>query len=453
MGSPITLSGFNNIDFNVILNAVMLQESAPLNALTAQQTNLRYKDSQYKVLGTKLSALDSAALSLGSAASITTYAATTSDSNVVAVSTTSGAVAGHYDVKVTTLARAQVTASASTVADGNTTIVATGGSITIGGKQVDISSGVTLQGLADAINSKSGITVSASVIQSAPGAYKLVLTGLNTGLANAFTLTNALTGGTGITFTDGNSNGITGDQAGDNAVQAVDASITVNNIGVISSTNTLTSVVPGVTLTLKSEAPAQTVAIDVAQDNADLITRVKAFATAYNDVVNYANAQTAADRNKQGGNLARDPALTGVRTQLRAALLAAYGAGTYTHLAEVGIEVDQTGQLTVDESALNGALSSNASDVAMLFTGTNSDGAFAAIHTLVTDYNGTGGFVSTADQAVMGQLSRLQDQIAQTTARLAQRRAALQAEFIAADQAMSRLNQQLGSLKGLGISN
>ena len=45
MGSPITFSGFNQIDFNVVLNAIMQQESLPLQALQAKQTALQATDS------------------------------------------------------------------------------------------------------------------------------------------------------------------------------------------------------------------------------------------------------------------------------------------------------------------------------------------------------------------------------------------------------------------------
>ena len=44
MGSPITLSGFNSIDFNVVLNAVMQQESQPLKALQQRQPYARAPD-------------------------------------------------------------------------------------------------------------------------------------------------------------------------------------------------------------------------------------------------------------------------------------------------------------------------------------------------------------------------------------------------------------------------
>ena len=40
MSSPITLSGFNNIDFSQVLNALMAQERIPVTQLTTQQTAL-----------------------------------------------------------------------------------------------------------------------------------------------------------------------------------------------------------------------------------------------------------------------------------------------------------------------------------------------------------------------------------------------------------------------------
>ena len=41
MGSTITFSGFNDIDFNTVLNALMDQASQPLTALQTQQSALQ----------------------------------------------------------------------------------------------------------------------------------------------------------------------------------------------------------------------------------------------------------------------------------------------------------------------------------------------------------------------------------------------------------------------------
>ena len=91
MGSPITFSGFNQIDFNVILNAIMQQESAPLQALQARQSALKATDSTYSQLVTKLDAIRTASGALSNSTTLTTYAATSSDTTAVTVAASSGA--------------------------------------------------------------------------------------------------------------------------------------------------------------------------------------------------------------------------------------------------------------------------------------------------------------------------------------------------------------------------
>jgi len=120
MGSPITFSGFNAIDFNVVLNAIMAQESAPLQALQAHQRELEATDTTYGQLVTKLDALRTSSGALSNASTLTTYAATSSDTTALTVSATVGAAAGRYEIKVNELARAQVTVSNTFAPDANT---------------------------------------------------------------------------------------------------------------------------------------------------------------------------------------------------------------------------------------------------------------------------------------------------------------------------------------------
>jgi flagellar hook-associated protein 2 len=449
--SPITLSGFNNIDFSVVINALMAQESLPLTQLQNQQVNVQTQEGLYQTLNTKLATLNTAVQALSNPVSVIPYAATSSDSTTVAATASSSAQPGRYEVVVNSLAHSQVTASTSTTPDANTTIVATGGSITIGGQQVNIGSGVTLQGLADAINNTSGITVTAGVIQTAPNAYQLILTSNSTGAASAFTISNQLTGGTGVTFADNNNNGISGDQDADNAVKATDASITINNITVTSASNVLTSSIPGVTLTLNQQNPKETVVVSVAQDPSQLTTNINTFVSAYNDIASFYSDQRAAA--KAGSpNLARDPTLRAVLDDLRNAIFGTYGAGSLNSLPLVGIGFDQGGKLLVDSTALTSALTTDAAGVANLFAG-NLTGAFNAIGTVLDNYSGPAGYVGTAETQLSDQLTRLQDQITQAQTRLALVKLQLQQEFSAADQIMSTLNAQSSSLSHLGISN
>ena len=181
MGSPITFSGFNQIDFNMILNAVMQQERRPLQSLEERKTALQTASTTYSTLATKLGDLQAAAARLGDASTVVGYAATSNDEHAVKVSATTGAAPGHYDIVVSQLARAQVTVSGVAAADSNTTNVASGGTLTIGGVTVTLAGPATLSGLAATINDTDGIGVTASVSETAPGAFRLILAGQGLG--------------------------------------------------------------------------------------------------------------------------------------------------------------------------------------------------------------------------------------------------------------------------------
>lgn len=458
MSSPVTLSGFNSIDFGVILNLVMQQASQPLQALESQKSVLSSENSAYALLATKLGSLETAAADLSTTSGVTQYAATIDDTTAMTAATTSDAVTGTYNVVVTSLAQAQVTASTSTAPDASTTAVATGGSITIGGVVVTVTGSLTLQGLADQINATTSIPVSASVVQSAPGVFRLVLTSANTGLANAFTVTNSLTGGSGVTFTDTDSDGVSGDSVADNAQQALDASITVNNLAITSASNTLTSVIPGTTVSLLRADPLKTVTVSVSADDSALVSKVQTLASAYNNLTKFIQSQSTAAAGGQTGTLAHEAILQQARSTLRSALGGTYGSGTFTHLAEVGLGFDQLGSLTLDKTALTSALTQSRSSVVSLFAGTGTtggftNGAFGTMQGAIHAFTQAGGFVSSAQTLLKTQSSRLDTLIFDMQDRLALQRAALQREYAAADQAMTQLKSQSGTLSSLSTTS
>jgi flagellar hook-associated protein 2 len=444
MGSPpITFSGFNQIDFSVVLNAIMQQERRPLQALETRKQTLESTDKSYATLATKLGALHAATTALSGSSALIDYAATSNNVQAVDVSGSAGAAPGRYDIVVSQLARAQVTASAVASADADTTVVATGGSLTIGGVAVTLTGPVTLSGLAGAINQTADVGVTASISETAPGAFRLILSASDTGEASAFTLTNALTGST-VTFTDTDGDGTTGDSLADNAVQALNASFTVNSIGIISASNTVSTAIEGVTLDLLEQDPAETIVVTVARDDDDMVERLQAFVTAYNDLATTADGALAA-----AGSIGRDSLLRGVRNQLRTALTAAYGDTGFTRLAEVGLGFTRSGKLALDEERLAEALATDPGAVSTLFADP-ADGAFTNIETLIETYTLAGGLVSDARTRLTDEIARVGTRIATLEAQLAIRREALQREFMAADQAMSRLTNQSSALARIG---
>ena len=452
MGSPITLSGFNDIDFSQILTLIMTQESRPLEALQSRQSALQTRSNTFNTLASKVSALQTAASRLSTTADLNAQAATSSNAANVTAEVGTGAQTGRYDVVVNSLARAQVTASATTAPDADSTVVASGGTLVLNGVTVTLSGAVTLRGLADAINATSNPPARASVIQSGPSSYRLVLSAIETGTANAFTITNNLTGGTGLSFGDADNDGVSGDSAAHNAVQASDASLTVNNIAVTSTTNTIANAVPGVTLNLLREAPGTPIAIDVVNDASALKDRLRSFVTQYNDLLKFATDQGKSAANGDTASIGRDPLLRQLRDQIRSSVVSEYATGgAYTSLSQVGVTLSRTGQMEFDEAAFSAAVANGTADVDRLFAN-GGTGVFASIDTGLDRYTQTDGLLKGVTKQLIDQSSRLSDQIASMQERLAVRRAALQKEFIAADQAMTQLKSQSSSLANFGVS-
>jgi flagellar hook-associated protein 2 len=454
MASSVTMSGFNSIDWNTILNLVMQQESQPLNTLKTQQTGLKSQSTTYATLATKLSAFESAVADLADTDSLLGRTTTNSDTSAVSVSATSSAPVGSYDIVVKDLAKSQVTASASTTPDADETVVASGGTLKIGDVTVTVDTAMTLQQLAAKINDTEDIGVSASVVKSGTDAWRLVLTSTSSGTEGAFTVTNSLTGGTGVSFTDTDHNGISGDSDEDNAVIATDAKALINNIEVVSSTNTLTDAISGVTVTLLKKDETKTVSVGVEEDLGSAKDKINALVTAYNDLVSFSDSQNALAAKNDKSSIARDPLLRGLRNELRHALSSNYApGGGHNSLASIGIEFEKTGKISFDASAFSDAMSDSRADVMNLFAGSGDDeGVFSALDTLVKSYTDSDGLLADMQDRLDDQVTRLSSRIDDLSERLEVRRAALQKEYIAADMTMTQLNNAVGSLSSLSKS-
>ncbi|MGE0393981.1 MAG: flagellar filament capping protein FliD [Vicinamibacterales bacterium] len=455
MGSPVSLSGFNGIDFGTLLNAVMTQESVPLRRLETQQSDVKGQNQILAGLVTRLGKVQDAADSLSQADSLQILKATTSDEEAVSATAGDGTATGSYDVVVTQLARAQVTTTNSTAASTDT-VVANAGTLTLtrtGGDPVvvTLTGDTTLEELTDLINDAEDVPVRAAIVRSAPNAYRLVLTATDTGLENAFTIASTLSGGAGLTFTDTDSDGTSGDSALDNAVEAQDAALTVNNIAISSASNVVEEAIPGVALTLRKVDADATVRIEVTRDTTAAKTKVKEFVDAYNAVLTFFDDQRLA---QVGGknNVSRDPLIRSLQTSLRTALFDTYGAGALTQLAQVGIAATAGGKLEIDDDVFDTAINAEPDAAQLLFGGTGEAGAFGAFTTLVKSYTQSGGLIAVTRTRMTDRAAELGRQIDSMSARLEQQRLTLQREYTAADQAMSRLRNQQAQLSTMATS-
>ena len=440
MSSPITFSGFNNIDFNSVLEALSAQERQPVVQLETQQAQLEKQRTAFGTLATRLSAVEAAAANLATATAFSGATASVSSASALKATASNGAATGSYAVNVTQLANAQVTVTNGTTPDADTTVVASGGSLTIGGTTVTLTGDVTLQGLAAAINETADIGVSASVVRSG-AAYQLVLTGKDTGAASTFTTTNSLTGGTGVSF------------AATNAQEARDAAFTINNVPVNSSSNTIDDAIPGVSLTLQEQTQTP-VTITITADLSSVQDLVKKFTSSYNELVSFLEQQSKAYANKERDNIGGDPLVRQLRNSLSRVVSGEVSTGdTFTSLTQVGLTFNRTGQLEFRNADLQKALTTDRNAVVSLFQGAaGGDGVFDRIKAAIGSYTTSGGLIPTAQTRLTDQLSKIGDRISEMERRLAIRKAAMQKEFIAADLAIAQLNASKSQLGSLGSS-
>jgi flagellar hook-associated protein 2 len=452
MGSPITFSGFNSIDFSSILTAIMTAERAPMTALETHKTALNSQGTAYTTLAGKLGSLSSSLDTLTDSDGFSPFAVASNDTAAVGVSATSGGVAGLYEVVVSELARPQVMASTTTYTSPDQAI-ATGGGIMVallGNPPVQIPPGaltgsMSVRQFADAINAQANSPVTASVVQAAPGQYRLVLTGRNGGTANAFTVNSTLTGGAGLAFTDTDNDGTFGDSAGDLSVAATNAALTVNNVPITSTTNEVDGAVPGVVLTLTQKDATKKVLVEVTESSAAAEKELEGFVKAYNELMTFLTEQNAAAANGKS-NIARDGMVRSLKAELKAAMQAEYPAAgaNYSRLMTVGVEFEQTGEISINSTRLSEALKGSSTSVRTLF-----DAAFAEIKAQVDDYAQSGGLIQSAKDRLKDQIVKIDGRLQSMQLQLDLRRAALQQEFIAADMLMTQLKGQGSSLQAL----
>lgn len=161
---------------------------------------------------------------------------------------------------------------------------------------------------------------------------------------------------------------------GNELVQAKDAQFKIDNMSLTSSTNVLTNIVQGVTITLMdadATNPKRTT-ITITRDTGSIKEAIRGFVQAYNDTIDlikkydYFDTETYAT-----GPLFGNPTVDALTSELMAIVsdTVAGAPSDLSMLAQVGITLDPTGsgKLVLKESELESALNSRLGDVERLF--------------------------------------------------------------------------------------
>lgn len=320
------------------------------------------------------------------------------------------------------------------------------GSFTINGVSISYNSGTdTLNSVISRINAASaGVTAAFDPV------------------TDKVTLQNNSTGDVGFSVADGTGNLMSalGLTSGASLTRGLNAEFTVNGSSTLTSTsNTLTSSVHGVEGLSIAATSTGSQSVTVAANSGAVRTKIDAFINSFNAIQSYVDSQTevkSSNGKVTTSTLSDNREIQSWGSALRKAIFATVPglSSTLSQLSHIGIDFSGTSSLisVKDSTKLDTALKERPSEVSALFR-QSSTGIFARLNTLLDSYTGgslgTGGLLGKQKTALTDSNTKLTTQIADLDRRLVQRRAVLEAGFIAMEKAQSLIKNMQSQIAGI----
>ncbi|WP_315727996.1 MULTISPECIES: flagellar filament capping protein FliD [unclassified Bradyrhizobium] len=358
------------------VNAKLTQATQIQTKITANQAKI----SAYQTLQTNLSTLSSGLASLATSVVnslatnvFATRAATLSStgdvsaSSALSMSVNSGAATGDHTLTISQIATAQKVAGSSQ--SSQTTALGYSGTFTLGlsggsTTSITVTSSMTLQDVADAINAQTSTTnVQASILQVSTGSYELVLTGTQ----DAANITYSSTSGDDIL----NKLGVTDSSGAFSTVlqTAQAANFTLDGVSLTRDTNDVSDVLSGVTFNLLQATPSGTsIDVSIGTDTSQIQSALQTFVTNYNAFRDAVIAQQATNSDGTASSSAvlfGDGTMRDIMNQLQSVLSTSVGGMT---MADLGLSFNSKNELQLDTGTLSTILSTNLSGVTALLS-------------------------------------------------------------------------------------
>lgn len=448
-------AGGSVINVSQLVSQLVAATEAPQQAIISNQTQT--VSGQISAVGSFKSALStfqSSLAALDTPSAFGSETATSSDTSAFTASANSNAVLGSYSVSVSQLAQSQQLVS-NAFSGGGSQVVGNGTlQVSLGGASFNVtigSSNDTVAGIAATINSAAGNPgVEASVVTGTNGAH-LVLTSSLTGASNTIQVAETDSGGalSSLTYSSTNTANYTQTTA------AQDANLSIAGVAYTSASNTVSSALSGVTLSLTgtTSSPAT---LSVSTNAPTIESNIGAFVSAYNTLQSALASLGGYDSTTNtAGPMMGSALLSGIQNQIRAALYSVVdtGSSTYNSLASIGITTNSDGSLSVNQTTLAAALSSDFSAVSQLFSGPS--GVASTLNTQITADLAAGGPIDSHSQTLVAeenaltqQSNQLSQQMSALSASLTQQYAALNTLLSSLQSTSSYLTQAFASLPG-----
>ena len=323
--------------------------------------------------------------------------------------------------------------------------------ISIGTQSYDISYDATtkLEDLMQSINDVASETMTATILQTGENAYSLILTSTETGADQAITLSDdgGLLDPSLFAAYDATTN-----PGGFQEVQtARDATFKYNGIEATRSTNEISDLVTGVTMTLKIEGDISKV--DIGQNTMSVFTEMELFVSSYNALMTNLHDMTTADlENEVAGIFNSDSFVRSINRDIKDFINRTEVDGV--SLSNFGIEIGRYGEMSFDSSVLQAKLDEDTDAVKMFFAGgidsedsSEVTGFFEKLDDKMKNYTGYNALLSSFEENLQTRYDNLFEDHAKAVESLNDRYEIMAKRFVAYDAMISKINAQFSSLQ------
>lgn len=228
----------------------------------------------------------------------------------------------------------------------------------------------------------------------------------------------------------------------------LNSKIVFNGLNIERNSNSISDLVSGVTLNLKSVMAVDDndVTVDVANDVAAVKSKIDEFITSFNDVYNYIKTNTSSSDGVRGVLLgdASGSSLLSLLSSTAYSPISGLGSGTINSLTEMGITFNSnTGLSITDSSQLTNALENNIEEVEQTF---NSDSGIAAnLYNKLLPYTGYNGYLTARKNTIDGNIKSTSDSISKIQTKIEKDSEVLRNRYIQLQSQLSTLLNSTGS--------
>ncbi len=217
------------------------------------------------------------------------------------------------------------------------------------------------------------------------------------------------------------------------ATSALNSKFTFNSLSLERNSNTITDLITGGTISLKSvmQGTDPTASLTVSNDVTSVKAKIQDFITKFNDV--YTNIKSQSSTTKTGRGIflgdSNTSSLLSILNSISYGTVSGISSTEINSLSKLGISFDISSGLSISNSTqLESAISNNNAQVIALFNSTN--GIATTLYSRLTPYVGTNGYLTKAQTSFDTSITALNDNMTSAQTRIDKNATSLRNQYL-----------------------